>query len=206
MKRRSEAILPESIVLAVLLHVALFTFAPDITSADEYGAARQELYVVPPPETDIPDPPEAIARPAAPVPSAGISTEVTITSTRLDDWRPEIPKPPEHIDRGAAVGFRLFVPSMVAPHLLNPDEVERELRRTYPAILREAGIGGDVDVNLWLDETGAVVKAVVGRSSGYKLLDEAALKVVDAMRLAPAQNRGLPVRVIVTLPVRFNVR
>jgi TonB family protein len=46
----------------------------------------------------------------------------------------------------------------------------------------------------------------VSRSSGYDLFDEAALKVVGVMKLAPALNRGNAVRVIVTLPVRFTVR
>jgi protein TonB len=95
---------------------------------------------------------------------------------------------------------------MVAPRLLNPEEVERELRRTYPAIMRDAGVGGQVDVNLWLDENGAIVKAEVGSSSGYQSLDDAALKVVGVMKLTPAQNRGMPVRVIVTLPVLYRVR
>jgi TonB family protein len=64
-------------------------------------------------------------------------------------------------------------------------------------------------VTVWngrLDESGGVVRAEIGRSSGYALFDEAALEVVDAMRLAPARNRGAPVRVIVTVPVRFTVQ
>jgi TonB family protein len=62
-----------------------------------------------------------------------------------------------------------------------------------------------VEVTLWLDEKGSVVKAEVSRGRGYDAFDAAALKVVDAMRLAPAQNHGNAVRVIVTVPVRFRV-
>ena len=206
MKRRAAVWLPRSIVLAVLLHAALFVFAPDMTTANEHDAKNGEMYVIPP-EVEIPDPPEEIPRPAMPVAgSIDISTDVTITSTSFEAWTPEMLAPPPATGGGDVEGFSAFVPSMVAPRLLNPEEVERELRRTYPAIMRDAGVGGQVDVNLWLDEDGAIVKAEVGSSSGYQSLDDAALKVVGVMKLTPAQNRGRPVRVIVTLPVLYRVR
>jgi len=206
MKRRSAVWLPRSIVLAVLLHAALFTFVPDMTTANVYDAKNGDMYVIPP-EVEIPDPPEEIARPAMPVAgSIDISTDVTMSSTSFEAWTPEKLAPPPTTGGGDVDGFRDWLPSMLAPRLLNPEEVERELRRTYPAILRDAGIGGEVDVTLWLDENGTIVKAEVGSSSGYESLDDAALKVVGVMKLAPAQNRSRPVRVIVTLPVLFRVR
>lgn len=206
MKRRSAVWLPRSIVLAVLLHVALFTFVPDMTTANESDAKNNEMYVIPP-TVDLPEPPEQIARPAIPVVGAIADPDVTIPSTSADDWTPVILAPPPTTGgAGDEEGFRNFVPSMVPPRLLNQEEVERELRRTYPAILRDAGMSGEVEVNLWLDESGAIVQAEVGRSSGHPSFDEAALKVVSVMRLTPAQNRGKPVRVIVTLPVLFKAR
>jgi TonB family protein len=206
MKRRSAVWLPRSIVLAVLLHAALFVFAPDMTTANVHDAKNGDMYVIPP-EVELPDPPEEIITPAMPVAgSIDISTDVTITSTSFEAWTPEMLAPPPATGGGDVEGFRAFVPSMVAPRLLNPEEVERVLRRTYPAMLRDAGVGGEVDVNLWLDENGTIVKAEVGGSSGYASLDDAALKVVGVMKLTPAQNRGMPVRVIVTLPVLYRVR
>jgi TonB family protein len=206
MKRRSAVWLPRSIVLAVLLHAALFTFAPDMTTANVHDAKNGDMYVIPP-EVEIPDPPEEIAKPAMPVAgSIDISTDVTITSTSFEAWTPDTLAPPPTTGGGDIEGFGKWTLSMVAPRLLNPEEVERELRRTYPAMLRDAGVGGEVDVNLWLDENGTIVKAEVGGSSGYASLDDAALKVVGVMKLTPAQNRGMPVRVIVTLPVLYRVR
>lgn len=206
MKRQSEAWLPRSIVVAVLLHAALFTLTPTMTTADVKGARDGDVVIIPPP-LQLPPPPEPIARPAAPViGSIDITDDITIPDTRPDAWTTELLPPPARAAEQDRAGFEMFTLSMVAPHLLNPQEVERELARTYPSVLRDAGIGGEVDVNLWLDETGSVVRAEIGRSSGYALFDEAALKVVDAMRLAPARNRDTPVRVIVTVPVRFTVQ
>ena len=206
MKRRSAVWLPRSIVLAVLLHAALFVFAPDMTTANVHDAKNGDMYVIPP-EVELPDPPEEIVTPAMPVAgSIDISTDVTITSTTFEAWTPDTLAPPPTTGGGDIEGFRKWTVSMVAPRLLNAEEVERELRRTYPAIMRDAGIGGQVDVNLWLDENGRIVNAEVGRSSGYQSLDDAALKVVGVMKLTPAQNRGMPVRVIVTLPVVYRVK
>lgn len=206
LKQRSESWLPRAITIAVLLHVAVFTLSPDMTTAED-AAVKPDMDVIIPKKLDLPDAPPPIERPATPiVGSIEIDPQVTISSTDPDTYRMDSLPPLSRLDVGERDEFKRFVPTMVAPQLTNADEVERELRRTYPSILRDAGIGGDVDVNLWLDENGVIVKAEIGRGSGYELLDEAALKVVDAMRLTPAQNRGLPVRVIVTVPVRFRVQ
>ena len=206
MKERSKAWLPRSITIAVLLHVAVFTLSPDMSTAGESAVATTTDVIIPA-KVDWPEPPPPIETPALPiVGSLDIDPQVTIGSTDPDAYTTDILPPPARQDSGDRAEFERITPSMVAPRLLNPEDVQRELRRTYPAILRDAGIGGDVDVNLWLDENGDVVKAEIGRSSGYALLDEAALKVVDAMRLAPALNRGSAVRVIVTVPVQFRVQ
>jgi periplasmic protein TonB len=168
---------------------------------------KSDMDIIIPKELDVPEPPPPIEMPATPiVGGVDIDPHVTIAPTDPDAYSMDPLPPPAQLDRGEREEFARFVPTMIAPQLLNPDEVERELRRTYPAILRDAGIGGDVDVNVWLDENGGVVKAEIARGSGYDLLDQAALKVVDVMRLSPAQNRGAPVRVIVTVPVRFRVQ
>lgn len=206
LKQRSEAWLPRSIVIAVLFHVAVFTLSPDMTTAGE-AVVKTDTDVIVMAKLDVPEPPPPIETPAKPiVGNMDIDPHVTISPTDPDAYTMDPLPPPARLDSGEREEFTRFVPSMVAPRLLNPQEVERELRRTYPAILRDAGIGGDVEVNLWLDENGGVVKAEIGRGSGYELFDVAALKVVDAMRLSPAQNRGAPVRVIVTVPVRFRVQ
>lgn len=205
LKQRAEAWLPRSITVAVLIHAAVFTLSPDMTTAGE-AAPADDLTIIVPAEVDLPEPPAPIESPAEPIlGSVELDTDITIMST-ADAWTADRLPPPAATTGSERTDFERWVPSMVAPRVLNEREVESALRRAYPSILRESGIGGDVDVNLWLDETGTIVRAEVARGSGYELLDEAALKVVDAMRLSPAQNRGAPVRVIVTLPVRFRVR
>lgn len=206
MKQRSRTWLPRSLVLAVIIHASVLSLAPEMSVADSSADKVPDLIVMPPP-IDPPEPPEPITRPAAPIiGNMDVAPDITIETTRWDAWQPEQLAVPRELRSDHRETFERFTSAMVAPSLKNPAEVERALVRNYPPILRDAGIGGQVDVNLWLDESGRVVKSAIARSSGYDSLDEAALQVVEVMQLSPALNRGAPVRVIVTLPVKFNVR
>jgi protein TonB len=99
-----------------------------------------------------------------------------------------------------------FTPYTVSPDLRNRDEVARALEREYPPLLRDAGLGGKVNVWLFINEEGIVQNTRVNESSGHPSLDEAALKVAGVMRFTPALNRDKKVPVWVSIPITFQVR
>lgn len=99
-----------------------------------------------------------------------------------------------------------FTPYTVSPDLRNRDEVGRALEREYPPLLRDAGLGGRVNVWLFINEEGIVQNTRVNESSGHPSLDEAALKVANVMRFSPALNRDKRVPVWVSIPITFQVR
>lgn len=203
-KRQSRAWVWEAIAAAAALHFTAFAFAPGFTVAGPVPIPEPPK-VISLPEIQLPQPPAPIQPPALPVIGAEASVEVTIPSSRFEHNPAEqLPLPPTVTkDPG---GFTELAPYMIPPRLLNPDEVQRTLQRNYPPILRDAGIGGTVNVHIWLDENGEIVQSRIGQSSGYPGLDEAALRVVKIMRFTPAQNRDRAVRVIVNLPVHFEAR
>jgi len=84
--------------------------------------------------------------------------------------------------------------------------VRRALTEHYPESLRQSRRGGKVVVWLFVDETGAVVRARLQRSSGDSALDRAALQVADSMRFVPALNGDRPVGVWLAVPIAFTVR
>src|SRR5690606_41024420 len=130
--RASEAWLPRAMVLAVLMHVALFSFTPTMSAAIDDHARADDMTVIPP-TLDLPPPPEEIARPASPVVGElNLSDEVTIPNTTIHDWTPDMLPPPARTQPQETGGFVNFVPSMVPPRLLNPEEVQRVLVRRYP--------------------------------------------------------------------------
>jgi TonB family protein len=98
-----------------------------------------------------------------------------------------------------------FTPMTVRPQLTNVEEVQRVLMREYPAVLRDAGIGGAPVLWLFIGTGGIVENTRVYESSGFEALDAAAANVAAVMRFTPAYNRDQIVPVWVQIPIRFQV-
>ena len=94
-------------------------------------------------------------------------------------------------------------PYTVPPNLINEEEVQQAIDDEYPPLLRDAGIGGTVHVQIFVDVAGVVQNAVVGRSSGHDPLDEAALRAARVMRFTPALDVDEPVPVWIAIPITF---
>lgn len=76
----------------------------------------------------------------------------------------------------------------------------------YPPFARENDLEGTVYVQFVIDKTGKVTDAVIARSSGHKILDDAALAHVKTMpSWAPGKQRGKPVRVQYVVPIKFKL-
>ncbi len=197
-----------SMITATVFHFMIFQFWPTQT-ADNLAYAADELEVIDLlPELEIPQPPEAINRPAMPMMSlSDIDVEITIAPT---DWKsnpPETLTPPRTNDRVADLSANpVFTPYTVSPEIKNRDEVQGALMREYPIILRDAGIGGTVFVWFFISEEGLVLDRRVSQSSGHTMLDQAALEVADVFRFSPALNRDNIVQVWIQLPIVFEVR
>jgi protein TonB len=198
-----------SIAAAAVFHGMLFAFWPTMASSDVSFASDELEAITLPPEVEIPPPPEAISRPAMPVVGeATIDEDITIAETTFEE-NPvnNLPPPPtssaatEDISRAPT-----FTPFTVPPRLQNQSEVQRALERNYPPLLRDAGIGGKVNVWFFIDTDGTVLKTTLAEKSGYPALDEAAVAVANIMRFSPAQNRDKAVQVWVSLPITFSTR
>jgi len=198
-----------SLAVAAMVHFLIFFLGPDMRAENTFDAATELSAIDIPPEVDIPPPPEQIARPATPVVSdATIDEDITIASTTFEDNPMTImPAPPTtQSTSGDISAAPQFTPFETAPTLQNRGDVERLLRSEYPAMLRDAGIGGSADVWFFINETGAVQEIQLKKSSGYDALDAAALKVAKQMRFSAAKNRDKPVPVWVSLEIEFTSR
>lgn len=89
----------------------------------------------------------------------------------------------------------------IAPQLIGGLERLQE-RVDSLGIAEPLDVQGTVFVQFIVDEQGRVVDPVVVRSPS-ELLSEAALKAVRESRFVPGQQRGRPVKVRYSLPVRF---
>jgi len=94
----------------------------------------------------------------------------------------------------------------VRPEILNRGEVLSALMRLYPPILRDAGIGGTVEVWFFISEEGTVIDQRVSEPSAHAQLNEAALEVAEVFKFSPALNRETIVQVWIRLPITFEVQ
>ena len=193
------------VIIATIAHFAVFEFFPQLNAADLGTVSEEIISVDLPPEVKIPPPPEQIARPATPVVSSDVSLDedITIAPTTFEDNPVEnLPPPPQ----GAApIDQPSYIPRDVEPRLKNGSEVRRVLERSYPSMLREAGIGGRVILWVFVDEDGKAARTQVQTSSGYAQLDAAAEQVAAEMEFSPAMNRDRPVGVWIAQPIDFSV-
>ena len=80
------------------------------------------------------------------------------------------------------------------------------MEREYPPLLRDARIGGEVEVFFFIDENGVVQDFRVEESSEHQAFIDAALAVAGVYRFSAALNRDKNVPVWVRFPIRFQVR
>ena len=102
---------------------------------------------------------------------------------------------PTAVDRDAAAA---------APALAVHARPEAPLTPDYPPAALRLEQQGQVMVKLRVLASGAAADVQVRSSSGYHLLDEAALRYLRGARFIPAQDvSGLPVDSLVIVPIRF---
>jgi protein TonB len=194
-------------IVATVAHFSVFFFFPELTAADVSITSDQLKAIDFLPEIEIPPPPEAIARPATPViASADISEDITIPQTTFKENPVKNLPPPNEVTTTDLSTTPTLTPFTIRPAVKNRDEVARALEREYPALLRDAGIGGTVQVWFFIDEEGKVVNTQVNRTSGHKALDDAAMAVAGIILFTPALNRDKRVPVWISLPITFTIR
>jgi TonB family protein len=103
----------------------------------------------------------------------------------------------------------IFDPEEVAqlPELLDLRAAQRMLERVYPPLLGDAGVTGYTRVQLVVDKTGAVEPGSVAvQETTHDGFREAAVRAAERFRFRPARVNALPVRVRISLPIRWTIR
>lgn len=89
-------------------------------------------------------------------------------------------------------------PDYRANYLNNP-------RPPYPMVARRMGYHGKVVLNVEVLAEGRAGQIQLHTSSGYEILDNAALQTVKSWRFAPARHLGQPVTQWFLVPIKFSL-
>jgi periplasmic protein TonB len=104
---------------------------------------------------------------------------------------PPVATPPSPVMLDAEPDYR-------ADYLNNP-------RPPYPLVARRMGYGGKVVLNVEVLAEGKAGQVLIYQSSGYDILDNAALQTVKTWRFTPASHLGHPVTQWFLVPIRFSL-
>lgn len=106
---------------------------------------------------------------------------------------------------GAGAGFQGTAPNGDAAGDSKPTPAYQP-KPPYPDFARRLGHEGRVVIRIQVLSSGVVAAASIERSSGYAVLDEAALATIKRWRFRPAQRAGQPVDATLNVPITFKLQ
>ncbi len=152
----------------------------------------RQVHVEPPRPAVLP----GTSAPLAPSISAGAAE--TATSDKAGDKRGPLTG-----TSGEVAGAE---PGLAAAALRTPASCDTRLRDAdYPALARRHGIEGRVLVQASVLQSGRLDEVRVIRSSGFAVLDEAALRAGRRWRCTPARYEGMARDSVISVPVVFRI-
>jgi len=186
-----------ALLLAILIHLFVFIAAPTYTiktiSPPPPPVVTVE-HIYEPPEEQLKQRvhPRAL-QPFEPEDDEDLPEDLEIAETVLEHagYTPAIPPPPMNGTSSIHTSYDI---KPVPIRLINPD---------YPELARIGNISGTVYVELLIGTDGHVKDVRI--ASGPEIFHDSVLNAVCTMIFKPAQSRGRPVAVWITMPFRFTL-
>jgi protein TonB len=191
------------LIISLAAVIIAFKLSPDSSKVEPYTEKpvppiplQPEINTTQKP--DIPPPPKA---PQIIVATTDNDSDDIILGDIDEPWPGSIPdKPPVHskieIDNEHIFEVVEELPVPVGGLKAIQEKVH------YTEIAKRIGLEGTVYIQAKINKTGDVVEAVVLKSLGAGL-DEEALNAVKSTKFVPGKQRGKPVNVKMTIPVKF---
>ena len=91
------------------------------------------------------------------------------------------------------------------PVRFTPPTLQVNVEPDYPHEARREGLEGSVEMKLLVSEKGEVKQAIVHKSSGYEILDNAAIEFAKRLKYNPAKKQGKPLDVWVSRVMHYQL-
>ena len=168
----------------------------------ENAAIKIEVAEIPPTEQIKRPPPPPRPSVALPTEAEDVPDDATIASTDLNLL--DLPPPPPPTAE-VEENFGEFVAYDEPPEIIG-GMAALLAALDYPTLARKAGIEGTVIIGVEVDEQGNTRRTKILKEQGANAgLEEAAIKAVKQMKWKPAYQRDKPIKVWISIPVRFRL-
>lgn len=164
----------------------------EVVEMEEVTQTKQEEKPPPPPAPQVP----------VEVPNDEIieDQDINLNADLQMDQKLEMPDPPQEEEEEE--NFFRAVENMPE---LKGGLAGLQKKVNYPEMARKAGIEGTVNIQFIVNENGEVEDPRVIRGIGGGC-DEEALRVIKNAQFEPGRQRGKPVRVQYSVPIRFQLQ
>ncbi len=197
-----------AIAAAIMLHTGMAAWAMQPSSPIVIKQQVMQVSMVAPSSLDQPEQQKAVdPSPVTPLKDKGMKSakKVEKKHTKKQEVEKTQQKPsiaqqtsgPQALDATDKVAARTE-PVFDAAYLQNPPPL-------YPNSARRSGVQGKVTLAVNVTTEGTAGDVIISKSSGYRLLDDAALDAVRRWRFVPAKRGNEIVEAKVLVPVEFKL-
>lgn len=175
------------------------TEQPPIAAAEPLR--KPETSVARPPTTTAPTPPPVTEKPVAVESPTRQKETATLARSAPETSAPASTAIP------AETPFTHNLPpatKLATGAVTPPSYIPRP--RPYPRLAKQRGWEGTVQLQVDIAADGTVTRVLLEQSSGYPLLDDAAIRHIGKSRFRPARRDGTPIDISVQLPVVFELK
>ena len=161
--------------------------------------------VLEPPPEPVPTPePVSTPEPLPEEPTPPKNEEILTTNQSEEVAAPQPTPEPKRVERKLATQRAAPVLATKKANVPQP-VVIRNTPPIYPETARRAGWEGRVTVRVEVSADGAPISVALEKSSGYGVLDQAALRAVKGWRFQPRTIGGVAMAGMVDVPVNFTL-
>jgi protein TonB len=187
------------LVKNVLVHSSPQKFEFASGESTEVFILEEAPPVLEPPPEPVPTPEPLPEEPTPP------KTEEILTTNQSEEVAAPQPTPePKRVERKPATQRAAPVPAAKKANVPQP-VVIRNTPPIYPETARRAGWEGRATVRVEVSADGLPISVALEKSSGYGVLDQAALRAVKGWRFQPRTMGGVAMAGTVDVPVNFTL-
>ncbi len=194
-----------SIIITLFLLVVAFKYAPIKNNSNKYvEKPKEDIHIFNNYRTEQPTKPPDKPKPLEPIVSTNDKIEdIPFNDTEIDLTAKLDTHPPRIETHKKIEEDKIFIAVEHEPEIIG-GLAALQNKVHYTEMAKRIGIEGTIYIQIVVNEEGKVIEAIVVRGLSPDL-DEMSLNAVKSTMFKPGTQRGTPVKVRMTVPIKFRL-